>query len=198
MTEPYKLSSHLCRFCSFYPAGDEKIPSELPGFKNEKPDLTDFPLPLPSKKSDYTCFSKVGEIEWYGAVSGLTRYDKNAEREEDAVMFFSAPRDLLDNDVKAIMPDGENVWVLTATGAAYIEMRMITMEEKADILLDETIKYVDRRGMVSQKYLREARNLESKLPYGHSDNDGCFTAGYAIGEIFRYATFKREKGVSHS
>ncbi len=197
MTMPYKLKSHLCRFCTFYPSGDSNIPSELLSFKNDKPVLEGFPYPLPSKKSEYTCFAKTGDVEWFGASNGLTRYDKNAEREEDIVMFFSAPRDLLDNNIKAIMPDCENVWVLTETGAAYIEMKDIAAEEKADILLKETLKYVDRRGMISQKHLKEARNLDSIVPYGHSDNDGSFTSGFAIGEIFRYAVMKREKGIDH-
>lgn len=197
MIKPYKLKSHLCRFCTFYQAGDEKIPYALLKTENEKPNLEGFAYPLPSKKSDYTCFVKTGEIEWYGASNGLTRYDANAEREEDIVMYFSAPRDLLDNNIKAIMPDGENVWVLTDTGAAYIEMKLVGAEEKADILLDETLKYVDRRGMISQKYLFEGRNLESIKPYGHSDNDGTFTGNFAFGEMFRYATFKREKGEEH-
>ncbi len=197
MSLPYKLQNHLCRFCSIYKLGDEKIPSELMSISNEKPDLNGFPYPLPSKKSEYTCAAVTGEIEWYGATNGLTRYDKNAEREEDIVMFFSAPRDLPDNEVKALMPDGENIWVLTATGAAYIEMRSISMEEKADMLLDESVKYVNRRWMFSQKRLTEPRNLDSILPYGHSDNDGSFTSGFSIGEILRYATYKREKGIDH-
>lgn len=197
MTKPYKLKSHVCRFCTFYQTGDANIPTELLNIKNEKPCLEGFPYPLPSKKSDYTCCVKTGDIEWFGAVNGLTRYDKNAEREEDIVMYFSAPRDLLDNNVKAIMPDGENVWVLTDSGAAYIEMRVISAEEKADILLEETLKVVDRRGMISQKRLAKGRDLDSRFPYGHSDNDGSFTSGFAMGEVFRYAVFKREKGMEH-
>ncbi len=197
MSLPYKLKNHLCRFCSIYNSGDERIPAELMSFVNEKPDLSDFPYPLPSKKSDYTCFAVTNGIEWYGAKNGLTRYDKNAEREEDIVMFFSADRDLPDNEIKAIMPDGDNVWVLTGTGAAYIEMRSISMEEKADILLDESVKYVNRRWMFAQKRLTEPRNLDSILPYGSSDNDGSFTSGFSIGEILRYATYKREKGIDH-
>lgn len=197
MTKPYKLESHVCRFCSLFPLGDKKIPEELLSYKNEVPDLTDFPYPLPSKKSAYTCFAKTGEIEWYGASNGLTRYDKNADRDDDIIMYFSAPRDLYDNRIKAIMPDGENVWVLTETGAVYIEMKMISAEEKALMLLAESEKYVDRRGMKSQKYLSMARELESILPYGHSDNDGSFTSGFSMGEIFRYATYKREKGADH-
>ena len=197
MVMPYKLESHVCRFCSLYPSGDSKIPEELLNYKNDKPDLTDFPYPLPSKKSEYTCCAETGEIKWFGASNGLTRYDKNAEREEDIIMYFSADRDLLDNNIKAIMPDGENVWVLTDKGAAYIEMKMLSAEEKADILLEESEKYVDRRGMKSQKRLSEGRNLNSIFPYGHSDNDGSFTVGFSLGELFRYATFKREKGAEH-
>lgn len=197
MTEPYKLNSHLCRFCTFYALGDEKIPAALLNYKNEKPDLTDFPLPLPSRKSDYTCFVKTGDIEWYGASNGVTRYDKNAEREEDIVMHFGGNRYLPDDCVKALMADSDNIWVLTETGASYIEMKMISMEEKADMLLAESVKYVNRREMMSQKRLAEPRNLDSILPYGHSDNDGSFTCGYSIGEIFRYATYKREKGIDH-
>ncbi|MBQ2847891.1 MAG: hypothetical protein IJE74_06520 [Clostridia bacterium] len=197
MKKPYKLKPHICRFCSLYPLGDERIPPELMTYKNETPDLEGFPYPLPSKKSDYTCFARTGDIEWYGASTGLTRYDKNAERDEDVVMYFSADRDLYDNEIKAIMPDGENIWVLTATGAAYIEMKMISAEEKALLLLAESEKYVDRRGMKSQKRLEKLRELDSIFPYGHSDNDGSFTVGFSIGEIFRYATYKREKGADH-
>ncbi len=197
MKKTYKLKPHLCRFCNFFPLGDKNIPDELMTYKNEKPDLEGFPYPLPSKKSDYTCFAKTSNIEWYGASNGLTRYDKNAEREEDVIMHFSAPRYLYDNNVRVIMPCGDNIWVLTETGAVFIEMKEITAEEKALMLLKESEEIVDRRGMKSQKGLAEARNLDSKLPYGHSDNDGCFTSGFSIGEILRYATYKREKGIDH-
>ena len=73
-------------------------------------------------------------------------------------------------------------------------MVLMTMQEKADRLLEETLTYVQRHSMVSQKKLSEAGNLKSILPYGHSDNDGSFSAAYAIGEIFRYATLKRDLG----
>lgn len=197
MVKPFKLKSHLCRFSKIFSIGDKNIPKNLFLVKNEKPDLTDFPYPLPSKKSDYICFAETNGIKWFGASNGLTRYDENAEREIDKIMFFSAPRDLPDNNVKAVMPENGGVWVLTETGAAFIEMKLLSAEEKADILLRETLKCVDRRGMVSQKKLAEPRNLDSALPYGHSDNDGCFTAGFSIGEIFKYAVLKREKGANH-
>ncbi len=194
---PYKLKDHVCRFCKMFSLDDPAVPKALFEAEAIAPDLKGFPYPLPSKKTDYTCSAVTGEIKWFGASNGLTRYDAAAEREEDVIMYFSADRDLPDNNIKALLPEGDNLWVLTETGATYIEMKVISAEEKADLLRAESEKYVDRRGMKSQKYLREGRNLDSILPYGHSDNDGCFTAAYAIGEIFRYAVYKREKGIDH-
>lgn len=197
MNKPYKLKPHLCRVCKQYPLDSADVPVELFEYKNDVPDLKGFPYPLPSKKCDYTCMLEVDGILWYGATTGLTRFDESAEREEDVVMFFSADRDLTDNNVKAIMPGDGKIWVLTQTAVTSIEMKLVTAEEKAYILLDETRNYVQRRGMVSQRYLQEAKNIESVYPYTASDNDGTFTAGFALGEIYRYATLKREKGADH-
>lgn len=197
MKKPYKLEAHLCRVSSFFALTDSRVPSALFACKKEAPDLEGFPLPLPSKKSDYTCCAQSGDVLWIGAKTGLTRYDPNAKIEADRLMYFSAPRDLQDNNIKAILPEGENVWVLTDTGAVYIEMKLIGAEEKAFILLEETQKYVDRRGMTSQRAMAQPGNPETCFPYGHSDNDGTFTVGFAIGEIFKYATYKREKGADH-
>lgn len=197
MNKPYKLQDRLCRTSKFFDLNDKAVPSELFEIKSNAPDLTGFPYPLPSKKTDYSCYAVSGDVEWYGASNGLTRYDKNADREDDIIMHFSAPRDLLDNNIKAVLADGNNVWVLTDTGVAYIEMKLVSAEEKADILLQETLKYVDRRGMISQKRLAEPRNLDSALNYGHSDNDGTFTAGYSIGEMLKYSVYKKEKGIDH-
>lgn len=189
------LSKRLTRKVSHYKKYDIEVPKALLEKKPQKPDLTDFPYPLPQKKSEYTCFCEGnGGVMWYGSKGGVTRFDENADMLTDKVMYFGAKRDLPDNNVKALTEDGDGVWVLTDTGVTHIEMIKISMEEKADMLLKETLTYVDRHGMVSQKNLSEAGNLKSALPYGHSDNDGSFGVGFAIGEIFRYATLKREKG----
>ncbi len=196
MQKPIILLPRLTKSSSHYKRYDIKVPKSLVDKKPKKPDLEGFPYPLPQKKSEYTCFCE-GEdgVIWYGSNGGVTRYCENADRKEDKVMYFSARRDLLDNNVLALESDNNNgVWVLTDKGATHIEMKKMSMEEKANLLTEETHKYVDRRGMVSQKKLTEAGKLSSAVNYGHSDNDGCFTAGFAIGEIFRYATLKKEKG----
>lgn len=196
MKIPYELRTHLCRFCKAYSPDAPEVPAELFSFKAQAPELSDFPCPLPSKKSDYTCFARQGSIVWYGGKSGLTRYDPNAEREEDIIMYFSARRDLRDNNVKAIVPIENGVWVLTDTAASKIEMLPVTAEEKSEMLRRETLDYVERRGMVSQRNLHKPYAPDSRYYYAHSDNDGGFTACYGCGEIFRFAALLNEKGAS--
>lgn len=195
MAQPIKLFPQLTRVVSHFKKFDIEVPKALLEAKAKKPDLTDFPYPLPQKKKDYTCFCEgANGVMWYGSNGGVTRYDPNAKSIYDIVMYFGASRDLLDNNVQALFADGDGVWVLTANGVTHIEMVKMSMEEKAYRLLDETLTYVQRHGMVSQKRLAEAGNLKSALPYGHSDNDGSFSSAYAMGEIFHYATLKKEKG----
>ncbi len=196
MAEPVKLYPQLTRVVSHFKKFDIEVPKTLLSTKTKKPDLSDFPYPLPLRKKDYICFCETdGGVMWFGGKGGVTRYNPNCENLTDIVMHFGARRDLLDNNVSGLVSDGKDgVWVLTDNGVTHIAMEMMSMEEKAYRLLEETLTYVQRHSMVSQKYLSEAGNLKSILPYGHSDNDGSFSAAYAMGEIFHYATLKRELG----
>ncbi len=196
--KPYILKRHLNRVPTFYEVDSPEIPKALFEAECVKPDLTDFPLPLPSKKKDYTCFVKTDDgAEWYGATTGLTRYDANAERIEDKVMYFAADRHLHDNEVEKLLADGNSVWVKTKTGVVHMEFVEYSTDEKANVLLKESLEIVDRRGMISHRILEKPRDLSSKFPDNECDNDGGFTAAYAIGEIFHYATLKRELGEDH-
>ncbi len=193
--KPYILKRHLNKSVRFFENGSEEIPAALYESECIKPDLTDFPLPLPSKKKDYTCFVKTSDgAEWYGAKTGLTRYDAKAERLEDRVQYFSADRFLYDNEVEKLLADGDSVWVKTKTGVVKAGMQELSADEKANILLRESQEIVDRRGMISQRYLEKARDFSSKYPDNECDNDGGFTSAFALGELFHYATLKRENG----
>ncbi|HHX71689.1 MAG TPA: hypothetical protein GX701_02030 [Clostridiales bacterium] len=192
MTTPYNLTPQPTRFSTHYAHGDEKIPAGLTCSGSF--DFTGFPHPLPSAKSEYKCFAECDGVVWMGASTGLTRYEKNASRPENVIQYFSAPRDLLDNDVQALLAEKDGVWVQTAEGVTHIEMKVLSMKDKADLLLDESIRFVDRRGMYSQRKLERPRDLCSRVFYGHSDNDGLFTANFALGEIFHYAVLAAEKG----
>lgn len=192
---PYILKKHLTRKSTFYAKNDPIVPSALFDVECVAPNLNDFPYPLPSAKSDYTCFAEGNNsVVWYGGKTGVTRFDPNGENIEDKIMYFSAHRYLPHHSADALLADGDNLWVLAGDRVAHIEMSMITAEEKAEILLDETNRYVMRRGMVSQRELQEDRNYESRYPYTACDNDGLFTSGYAIGEMYRYATLREKLG----
>lgn len=192
------LKKHLTRKATFMDKNDPRVPAELFTVENSAPNLDGFPYPLPSAKSDYTCFAAGDDsIMWYGGKTGVTRYDPNGESLEDKIMYFSAHRYLPHHAVDAILADGKDLWALAGDKVSHIEMLTLTAEEKAEILLEETNNYVMRRGMVSQRDLREHRNYESRYPYAACDNDGLFTSGYAVGEMFRYATLREKLGEDH-
>ncbi|MDR2687322.1 MAG: hypothetical protein LBB75_06175 [Oscillospiraceae bacterium] len=206
MPAPIQVKRHLNRFAELFPAGNPGIPASLYGVKPQAPDLRGFPLPLPSKKGDYTCFAESRDgVVWYGAKTGLTRWDPRAPRKEDRVQYFSAQRHLCDNEVKAIRIDNEqctmnnyeSLWVLTATGAARITMKWLTGEEKADLLLEESLRVVDRRGMMTQRRLSVPGRPETAVPFNESDNDGCFGCGFAMGELLHYGVLRRDLGAAH-
>lgn len=196
--QTFSVKKSSARVVEFFNANDPAVPAELFTATAVKPDVSAINYPLPSRKSEYTCFAKTDRALWMGAPNGVTRWCKTAERDVDKVMYFSADRDLADNNVKAIAADdaasGESVWVLTETGAAHITLKEISAEEKARILTEETRKYVDRHGMVTQRQLTVPREPSTRVPYGHSDNSGTFTAGYSIGEMCKYAVYKKKYG----
>lgn len=195
---PYILKKHLTRRITFLNRNDPQVPSALFSAVSKTLDLSKFPYPLPSAKSEYTCSAEGdNSVMWYGGKTGITRYDPNGESIEDKIMYFSAHRHLPHHAVDAMLADGMNLWALCKDKVAHIEMIMLTAEEKAEILLDETNNYVMRRGMVSQRNLREYRNYDSRYAHAACDNDGLFTSGYAIGEMFRYATLKEKLGKDH-
>ncbi|MDR2526229.1 MAG: hypothetical protein LBC83_08655 [Oscillospiraceae bacterium] len=203
---PIILRRSLNRFAEIYSKDTPGIPAALLSVKNESPVpyLARIPLPLPSRRSSYSCAAPgANGTVWLGAANGLTRWNGGAPCKEERIWFFSAPRDLPDNAVKAILPleaasDGtEIVWILTETGAAKLTLRFLSGEEKANLLLRESLDVVDRRGMFSQRQLSVPYRKDMPLPYNESDNDGCFGCGFAIAEELHYATLARELGETH-
>ena len=197
-----KLPFVLAREIKIYEKTDSAVPKLLfENIGNGVPDeLESVCEDLPSKKNSYTCYAKTDKALWIGADNGLTRFEPEAEYEADRVMLFSAKRHLADNRVLSVYaPDTkeESIWVLTETAVSHIRLLKITAEEKAKRLTDETHKYIDRHGLVTQRYLTKDRDPESRLPYGHSDNSGAFTAAFAMGELFRYAYYREKYGKEH-
>ena len=195
-----KLTASLVRSVTFFDPADPRVPAALNETPGRIPDLSDITRPLPARRREYTCAAKTDKALWLGAPNGLTRWEPDAARAVDRVMYFSANRELQDNrvlNVYAPNPAEETVWVRTETGVSKIALTEISAHEKAEILTKESLSHVDRHGMVTQKQLTEARTPASAVPYGHSDNSGTFTAMFAVGELCKYAVYKRTLGADH-
>ena len=191
------LKDSLVRTARFFSPADPAVPAALREPGAPVPPLGEFRFPLPSRRRDYTCAAKTARALWLGAPNGLTRIEPGAERTADRVMYFSADRELPDNRVLAVVapdPAEETVWVRTETGVSRIDLTSVTPREKAERLAAESLRYVDRHGMVTQKELTVARDPSSAVPYGHSDNSGTFTAMFAVGKVCKYAVLKRRFG----
>ena len=197
--KPIVIGPGLARRTRFYPTDDPAVPPALftaPAL----PQTDDIDVPLPSRRRDYTSEAVTKKARWLGAKNGLTRYAFAPDREADRVLWFSADRDLPENEVLSVFapdPEKEEVWVRTPSHAVRISLEEISAEEKARMLTEESHRWVDRHGMVTQRRLTEARTPESAVNYGHSDNSGTFTASFAVGELCRYAVTRDKYGPLH-
>lgn len=190
------LYPHKTRVITFYSHDDKNVPVCLNENVEEKIEFTPA-FPLPFAKKDITKVRNYGDVYWLASDKGLARYCESEKEFYDKVMYFSADRDMKDNKILALCGGEDEIWVKTETCVSHIELKMMSMEEKADMLLDETLTIVERLGMVSQRRLDEGWNKASAQPYACSDNDGGFTAMYVMGLLFKYAVLKREKGADH-
>jgi hypothetical protein len=120
-------------------------------------------------------------VEWTAASRGLYR---------GATEFFAGKRYLPDDDVLGLKPDASHgMWVRTRTGVSHIELREMTLEQKA-AAFEERIKLRhDRYGMVSDSHLAKSGDLSTNI-LESSDNDGLWTAMYGAAECFQYAVTK--------
>lgn len=193
---PIVLYPHKSRVITFYSVDSPCVPKTLFEDMGENVDFKPV-YPTPFRKRDFKIIKKFGNAYYVAGSKGLFRYCESEEEEYDRVMYFSADRDLKDNNVLALCGDENEIWVRTETAVSHIQLKMMTMEQKAELLREETSRIVDRKGMVSNRNLTEPWNLESAHKFGHSDNDGGFTASFCMGEMFHYDVFKREKGAEH-
>lgn len=189
---PISLSPHKSRVITFYSADDAHVPASL----TKKGQVFDFTprYPLPFAKKDFTAMLEIDGALWVGGTKGLFRYSESEKEDYDKVMVFSADRDLKDNHVLSLCGTADDVWVRTETGVSHIVLETMSMEEKANRMTAETVRIVDRFGMVSQRGLTEPWRLDKPEKWTDSDNDGGFTASFCIGETLHYAVLKREKG----
>ena len=185
----YILKKHLVRKADFFEIGDKSIPAELFSVKNDAVDVGILPDILPCKKSSLKISARSRDGLWLGGSGGAVLLKDDGES-----LFFTEGKDLYDQNVRAILPVDSVVWILCGGGVSKITLEYMTCEEKAELLRNETLNIIDRKGMVSEKRLAVDGDLTSGIKFSDSDNDGGFTAAYCIGEMFHYAVLRKKLG----
>lgn len=128
---------------------------------------------------------------------GVKRVDNSAKIERDKVQQFMGDRwfyfttsTAATGAVRAILADTDKngIWTVTDDGVSFIEMKKLTGTEKAEMMVADTEKYVQRNGYVAEAY----KQSDGSYKPVETDNDGLWTALYAVGELMRYATMKAD------
>jgi hypothetical protein len=173
--EALRLRPYPQKSRTFYQASDPDVPESVK--------RTPEPLPV----GDVTCAATATDgALWPGTHQGAIRIDMSAGV-EDQRQYFAGMRYLPDDNVVNLSPDAAHgVWVRTATGVAHIELRPMTLEQKAAYFEQRIRARHDRHGLIASSNLRTAGDLATNQ-LDPSDNDGLWTAMYAAAECFRYA-----------
>ncbi|MBI3681484.1 MAG: hypothetical protein HY235_13955 [Acidobacteria bacterium] len=126
---------------------------------------------------------------WSGTDEGLWREEPKAAP-GDRKRYFASKRWLPDDHVAGLHADTTGgMWVRTKTGVSHIELRRMTLGEKAGEFEKRIEQRHNRHGMVATSSLREPGELASNVMVS-SDNDGLWTAMYGAAECFRYSVEK--------
>lgn len=173
------LAAQTQKFRTFHDLDSPAVPAGL---------RESAPLPAIAATSD-------GAV-WLGAARGLIRFDPKAAP-EDRRQFFAGRRYLPDDEVLAMLPAGSSVWVRTRTGVSFIELKPLTLEEKAAYFETRIRERHDRYGLVASSRFREPGNPATNQLID-TDNDGLWTAIYAAAECFRYAVTRSPEALANA
>ena len=168
-----------------------------------KPDYTNSPLgtnlngrPLPVGGITSSIRASDGAV-WLGTTQGLLRLDFSAP-ERDRRQYLAGQRYLPDDQVREIAADEQGgVWVRTGTGIAHVELRPMTLEQKAELFEQRIRARHDRYGLVADCLLTTPGDT-STHEYLDNDNDGLWTSIYAAAECFRYRVTKSPEALGNA
>jgi hypothetical protein len=134
---------------------------------------------------------------WLGTTQGLVRLDWSAP-ERDRRQYLAGQRYLPDDAVQQLLPDGQaGVWVRTRTGVAHIELKPMTLAQKADRYEEIVRLRHDRYGLLGDSRLAVPGDLTSNEQMDN-DNNGLWTAIYGAAECFRYAVTKSPEALANA
>ena len=126
---------------------------------------------------------------WAGGDYGLVRY-QNRSHAWDRWQYFGGKRYLPSDEVTALVAgEAGAIWVQTSAGCSHIELRPLTLADKAAYFERRIAERHKRHGLVADSELSESGSLATSHQYPN-DNDGLWTAIYVAAEGFRYAVTK--------
>ncbi len=178
--EPVTLAPYPQKIRTFHALDDPAVPPALR-------DAGD--APAAARASD--------GATWSGGPQGLARLDEKAPA-RDRLQYFGGRRYLPDDDVLRIVPDqAGGVWVRTRTGVSHIELRPMTLAQKAGLMEQNVRLRHDRYGMLGDSHLEVPGDLSTSR-HVDNDNNGLWTSIYAAAECFRYAVTSSPEALANA
>jgi hypothetical protein len=184
--EPVKLTPYPQRVRTFFSLEDSNVPT------NFRTNAVLLPV------GGITAMAGASDgATWLGTTQGLMRLDFSAP-ERDQRQYFAGRRYLQDDNVQHIVPDAQGgVWVRTSTGVSHIELKPMTLAQKAEHFEERIRERHDRYGLTASSHLAVAGDVSSNRTHDN-DNDGLWTAMYAAAECFRYAVTKAPEALANA
>lgn len=184
--EPVQLAPSPQKFRTFYSLTDTALPAGLRSVS----------VPLPVGNITATARATDGAL-WLGTTQGLMRLDLSAS-ERDRHQYFAGQRYLPDDHVEQLLADDRGgIWARTRTGVSHIELRPMTLAQKAEVFEQRIRARHDRYGLVSPSQLAVAGDVSSNQ-LRDDDNDGLWTAMYAAAECFAYSVTKSPEALANA
>ncbi len=174
-TAPVTLAPYPQRVRTLYRLDDPAVPAGV------RADAT--PLPV----GGITASARASDgAQWLGTAQGVLRLDDTAVP-RDRRQYFAGRRYLPDDDVQQLFPDATGgMWVRTRTGVSHLELRPMTLAQKAAHFERVVRDRHDRYGLLGDSHLATPGDLATNIPVDN-DNNGLWTSLYAAAECFRYA-----------
>jgi hypothetical protein len=184
--ESIRLQAYPQKFRTFYSTDDPNVPERVKR------------APEPNASGEFTCAAVASDgARWSCTRAGVIREDAAAEA-LDRRQYFGGKRYLPDDDVRNLAPDDSSgMWVRTRTGVSHIELRSMTLEQKAAYFERRVHQRHDRYGLVASSRLRVPGDLSTNQ-LDPSDNDGLWTAIYAASQCFRYGATRSPEALANA
>ncbi len=183
--EPVSLQAYPQKVRKFYRLEDSAVP---PALRTN--------LVSPSAEKITASVRATDGAMWLGTTQGLTRVDSTAPA-RDRRQYFGGRRYLPDDwVVQMAATENGGVWVRTRTGVSHIELKPMTLAQKAAHFEQRIHARHNRYGLVADSALTVAGDPSSNQMHDN-DNDGLWTAMYAAAECFRYAVTKSPEALTN-